>query len=175
MPGYPDAHPFIGRRELHDLLLAKQAVVAEAGLTGSVTTQMCLDGRTSSPGSPRSAPPGSSPPVDLGVPGVVDRAKLLTMGVRLGVGTSLRFLRQHRAVMTSVLAPGGYDPTASSPPLAEDAARLGVRGLHAYTFNRVATTMAWRQQLLRLTAGTAKRATGRRQLRRAQVRRAPPR
>ena len=87
-------------------------------------------------------------PVDIGVAGVVDRAKLLTMGVRLGVGTSLRFLRKNRAVVTSMFAPGGYDPTDLVTAIADDARRLGVRGLHSYTFNRVAPTLAWREQLL---------------------------
>ena len=60
-------------------------------------------------------------PVDLGVPGVVDRAKLMTMGVRLGVGASLRFLRKHRSTVTAMLAPGGYDPTELVVGVADDA------------------------------------------------------
>ena len=41
--GYPDDHPFIGHGEFHDVLRAKLAAVADAGLAGSVTT--CLDAR----------------------------------------------------------------------------------------------------------------------------------
>ena len=42
---------------------------------------------------------GLTLPVDLGIPGVVDRTTLMTMGVRLGVGASLRYLRKNRATM----------------------------------------------------------------------------
>ena len=148
VPGYPDHHPFIGERELHDLLRAKLAVIAEAGLAGSVTTQMCLDAPHILRWLAHERDRGLDVPVDIGVAGVVDRAKLLTMGVRLGVGTSLRFLRKNRAVVTSMFAPGGYDPTDLVTAIADDARRLGVRGLHSYTFNRVAPTLAWREQLL---------------------------
>ena len=148
VPGYPDHHPFIGERELHGLLRAKLAVIAEAGLAGSVTTQMCLDAPHILRWLTHERERGLDVPVDIGVAGVVDRAKLLTMGVRLGVGTSLRFLRKNRAVVTSMFAPGGYDPTDLVTAIADDARRLRVRGLHSYTFNRVAPTLAWREQLL---------------------------
>ena len=148
VPGYPDTHPFIGHRELHDVLRAKLAVIAEAGLAGSVTTQMCLDAPHIVRWLAEERSRGLEVPVDVGVAGVVDRAKLLTMGVRLGVGTSLRFLRNNRSVVTSMFAPGGYDPTDLVVALAEDAERLGARGLHCYTFNRMSTTLAWQERML---------------------------
>ena len=130
------------------MLRAKLAVVADAGLAGSVTTQMCLDARHVIRWLSDERARGLDVAVDIGVAGVVDRAKLLAMGVRLGVGTSLRFLRKNRAVVTSMFAPGGYDPTDLVVRLAADARRLGVRGLHSYTFNRVPATLAWRERLL---------------------------
>ena len=148
LPGYPDGHPFIGHPELRDVLRAKLAVVAEAGLVASVTTQMCLDAPHIIRWLADERSAGLDVPVDIGVAGVVDRATLLTMGVRLGVGTSLRFLRKNRSVVTSMFAPGGYDPTDLVTRLADDAHRLGVRGLHSYTFNRVPATLAWRERLL---------------------------
>ena len=87
-------------------------------------------------------------PVDLGVPGVVERAKLMTMGVRLGIGTSLRFLRKNRSTVMAMLAPGGYDPTELVAALADDAARLRISGLHTFTFNRVESTRAWQDRVL---------------------------
>ena len=43
VPAYPDGHPLIDRRWYAAALHDKQALIAEAGLAGSVTTQMCLD------------------------------------------------------------------------------------------------------------------------------------
>jgi len=79
---------------------------------------------------------------------VVERKRLMTMGVRLGVGASLRFLRKQRATMVAMLAPGGYDPTDLVTTMSARADALGIEGLHAFTFNAVAATEAWRQSLL---------------------------
>ena len=87
-------------------------------------------------------------PVVVGIPGVVDRGRLLKMGVRIGVGVSLRYLRKNRAAMAALLAPGGYDPTELVRTVASDAANLGVTALHSYTFNSVGATRAWQQALL---------------------------
>ena len=102
---------------------------------------MCFDpARIRALAARRARDAGSTLPIDLGIPGVVDRAKLMTMGVRLGVGASLRFLRKNRTTMTAMLAPGGYDPTELVAALADDAVALGIAGLHAFTFNASAAT-----------------------------------
>ena len=143
VPAYPDGHPFVDAETLQTALHAKQALLADAGVNGSATTQMCLDPERIRKWLEDERTSGLVLRVDLGVPGVVERAKLMTMGVRLGIGTSLRFLRKHRSTLMTMLAPGGYDPTELVSAVADDAARLGIGGLHAFTFNRVETTRAW--------------------------------
>ena len=44
----------------------------------------------------------------LGVPGPIDRAKLLGMATKIGVGESTRFLTKHRRTLTRLAAPGGF-------------------------------------------------------------------
>ena len=148
VPAYPDGHPFVDAETLQAALHAKQALLADAGVNGSVTTQMCLDPERIRKWLEDERTSGLVLRVDLGVPGVVERAKLMTMGVRLGIGTSLRFLRKHRSTLMTMLAPGGYDPTELVSAVADDAARLGIGGLHAFTFNRVETTRAWQDRVL---------------------------
>ena len=87
-------------------------------------------------------------PVDLGVPGVVERAKLMSMGVRLGIGTSLRFLRKHRSTLMAMLAPGGYDPTELVSALADDAARLGIRRAPRVHVQPRRDDAAWQERVL---------------------------
>lgn len=149
VPSYPDGHPLIDAGVVRAALHAKQALLDEAGMNGSTTTQMCLDAQRIQRWLAEERNLGFELAVDLGVPGVVDRAKLMSMGVRLGIGTSLRFLRTHRSTMTTLLSPGGYDPTELVDGIAERAEPLGIRGLHAFTFNRVAATRQWQQQVLR--------------------------
>ena len=87
-------------------------------------------------------------PVHLGIPGVVDRAKLMTMGVRLGVGASLRYLKKNRAVVSKLFAPGSYDPDDILKPMVNDLAALNITALHVFTFNQVEATDTWRQHAL---------------------------
>lgn len=148
VPAYPDGHPVIRDAVLRDALHDKQALITSAGLTGSATTQMCFDPERIRRWLLAERAAGFTLPVDLGVPGVVDRAKLMSMGVRLGIGSSLRFLRKQRATMTAMLAPGGYDPTPLVTALADDATALRIAGVHSCTFNSVAKTEAWRRSVV---------------------------
>jgi methylenetetrahydrofolate reductase (NADPH) len=146
--GYPDGHPLIERPILHEALHAKQALFAAAGVTGSATTQMCFDAARIRTWLSVERCDGFTLPVSVGIPGVVERGRLLKMGVRIGVGASLRYLRKNRAAMAALLGPGGYDPTDLVTAVAADAAELGITALHSYTFNSVAATRAWQDSLL---------------------------
>ena len=70
-------------------------------------------------------------------------AKLLTTGMRLGVGASLRYLKKNRAVVSKLAAPGGYDPMDALIPLTDQFETLDIAALHVFTFNQVANTVAW--------------------------------
>jgi methylenetetrahydrofolate reductase (NADPH) len=145
---YPDGHSSIDSAALHDALHAKQALLADAGISASATTQMCFDPRRIREWIRGERAAGLTLPLHLGVPGVVDRAKLMTMGVRLGIGASLRYLSKNRGSMIKMLAPGGYDPTDLVASIADDADELGVVGVHAFTFNSVADTKAWQHAII---------------------------
>ena len=144
VPGYPDGHPLIPTGALAEALAAKQALLAEAGLRGHVSTQMCFnpDRITSWLAGARAT--GLTLPVHLGVPGVIDRAKLVTMGARLGVGASLRYLRKNRKALGTLLSASHYDPGTLLEPLTPQLGPLGIDGIHCFTFNQVEPTVAWR-------------------------------
>jgi methylenetetrahydrofolate reductase (NADPH) len=148
VPAYPDGHPFIDRSVLRDALHAKQALITEAGVSAGASTQMCFDAGRIRAWLQEERSLGLTLPIHLGVPGVVDRARLMRMGARLGVGTSLRYLSKNRASVVRMLAPGGYDPTDLVRAMAPDAEALGIVGLHSFTFNSVADTAKWRDALL---------------------------
>jgi len=148
VPAYPDGHPFIDRSLLREALHAKAALITEAGVIAGASTQMCFDARRIRSWLEEERALGVTVPVHLGVPGVVDRTRLMTMGARLGVGTSLRYLSKNRATVMRMLAPGGYDPTDLVCAMAPDADSLNIVGLHSFTFNSVADTAKWRETLL---------------------------
>jgi methylenetetrahydrofolate reductase (NADPH) len=91
---------------------------------------------------------GLTLPVHLGIAGVVDRTKLMTMGVRLGIGSSLGYLKKNRKAISSLLSRSDYNPDTLLEPLQADLQPLGVAGIHCFTFNQVAATDTWRRQVL---------------------------
>lgn len=145
---YPDGHALISQEICHEALHTKQALLTQAGVAGWASTQMCFDTDLIASWLRAERAAGFTLPVHLGVPGVVDKAKLMTMGVRLGVGASLRFLKKNRAAVKQLLAPGAYDPNDILSPLAPSFEQLGITGLHVFTFNQVEATESWRQSVL---------------------------
>lgn len=145
---YPDTHPVISTDRLHDALHRKQQIVLGSGRSAHVTTQMCFssDQVESWLRSERAA--GLEVPVHLGIPGVIDRAKLMAMGVRLGVGTSLRYLKKNRRAIGRMMSQRSFEPDALLRPLAHQVDELGIDGLHVFTFNQVEATESWRRRTL---------------------------
>lgn len=140
---YPDGHALIETPVLREALFKKQALLAEAGVQGYASTQMCFDPTTILKWLESERDQGFELPVMLGIPGVINQAKLLTMGVRLGIGASLRYLRKNKSSVSRMLAPGGYDPNQLLNPMEADLERLNVTGLHCFTFNQVENTRTW--------------------------------
>ena len=140
---YPHGHPLIEDAVLHEALHTKQALLAEAGVEGYCSTQMCFDPERIEDWLRGERAAGLTLPVHLGISGVVDRAKLLTMGARLGVGPSLRYLRKNRAAVMKLMTSPNYDPDHILMALSPSLDDLGVTGLHVFTFNQVAATVTW--------------------------------
>ena len=145
---YPDGHALIDDAALHSALHAKQALLAAAGVRGYASTQMCFDLNKwrSWAAAERSA--GFTLPLHIGVPGVIDRVKLVTMGMRLGIGASLRFVQKNASVLGRLFRPTGYDPNSLILPLCQQAEELNIEGIHLFTFNNVEATAKWQEKLL---------------------------
>ena len=151
--GFPDGHPLIDAETLTEQLLAKRDLLASAGVGGWVTTQMCLDAETTLRWLGAMRASGMDLPVHLGVPGLVERKRLLAMGTRLGVGASMRFLRKNRSIVR--IAARRYDPTELIAAVAAEAEALDVEAIHVFTFNSVRETRQWHEGL-RSSVGVAR-------------------
>lgn len=145
---YPDSHPFITNEQLHDALHAKQHLIVSTGRSAHVSTQMCFSAAQIRRWLAAERATGFSVPVHLGVPGVIDKAKLMSMGLRLGVGTSLRYLTKNRKAIGKLMTQRTFRPDSLLRPLAGDLDALGIEGIHLYTFNQVAATETWRTDAL---------------------------
>jgi methylenetetrahydrofolate reductase (NADPH) len=148
VPSYPDHHTVIPDAALDEALLAKQALIKELGLEGFTSTQMCFNVKTIEQWLRRQRERGLTLPVHLGVPGAVDRTRLLSLGTRLGIGSSLRYLRKNSGAIMRIFSPSSYDPDKLITPLSRHADELGIDGLHLFTFNSIDSTVAWQQKAL---------------------------
>ena len=145
---YPDGHPFIDRSDLHAALHEKQELILSTGRTAHVSTQMCFSADLVREWLRTERAAGLTVPVHLGVPGVIDRTKLMSMGVRLGIGASLRYLSKNRRAIGTLMVQRSFEPDQILRPLARDLDELGIAGIHLYTFNQVAATEEWRATTL---------------------------
>jgi methylenetetrahydrofolate reductase (NADH) len=147
--GYPESHPAI-----HDDVTI-QTMWDKRRHATQIVSNLTFDPRTLASWVRRVRARGVTTPILVGLPGPVERTKLLSMATRIGVGESTKFLAKNTGIFTRIAAPGGYDPLRF---LARAASVLGdegmnVQGLHLFTFNQVAETEAWRkEQLARLAA-----------------------
>ncbi len=142
--GYPDGHAFVSADRMQQALLDKQELLASAGVDGYVSTQMCFDPITIGKWMRCQRERGITLPIHLGLAGVVDKKRLMTMGVRLGIGQSLSYLRKNRTAVAKLMTSTHYDPNDLLIPLSADNLDLGVEALHVFTFNQVAATDEWR-------------------------------
>ena len=120
-----DGHALIDQKVVHDALHAQQALLAEAGVAGFASTQMCFDVDQWKRWATAERAAGFTLPLHLGVPGVIDRAKLLTMGARLGIGSSMRFVKKNSGTIFKLFSPTGYDPSKLIAPMSKVARDLG--------------------------------------------------
>jgi methylenetetrahydrofolate reductase (NADPH) len=142
--GYPESHPLI-----HDDLTI-QAMWDKRAHATYIVSNLCFHPRVLGDWVGRIRRRGITLPVHVGVAGPVQRAKLLSMAAKIGVGESTRFLTKHASWFLRFAAPGGYSPERL---LARSAGELsspsaGVAGLHLFTFNQIAETERWRCAVL---------------------------
>ncbi|MGW2621018.1 5,10-methylenetetrahydrofolate reductase [Streptomyces sp. NPDC001500] len=147
--GYPESHPLI-----HDDLTV-QAMWDKREHATYIVSNLCFDARVLTEWIARIRARHVVLPVHLGVAGPVQRAKLLAMATKIGVGESARFLTRHPSWFLRFAAPGGYspEPLLTRAGRALTAPSAGVAGLHLFTFNQIAETERWRRALLERLGG----------------------
>jgi methylenetetrahydrofolate reductase (NADPH) len=139
--GYPEGHPRIDTSKLAEALEQKSS------LADYITTQLCFDTDALLAWVAETRKRGVTLPLLAGVPGAVDRARLLRVSMRIGVGASLSFLRrQHglRHLLAHPTATADRVHDALVPSL--DDPELNIIGFHYYTFNQLVDTWMWERQ-----------------------------
>ncbi|MGA9101694.1 methylenetetrahydrofolate reductase [Aeromicrobium sp.] len=142
--GYPESHPSIN----DDLTI--QAMWDKRRHATHIVSNLTFDPKVFAAWLARMRTRGVTLPLLVGLPGPIDRTKLLGMATKIGVGESTKFLAKNKRLFAGLAAPGGFTgerfleqvAAAVSPPSAI------VEGLHVFTFNQIAETEAWRTSMI---------------------------
>ena len=142
-PCYPQGHP-----DIPDDALA-QALREKAEFVQYMTTQLCFDAKAIASFIAARRAEDNTLRVKLGIPGVAEIPKLLSISARIGVKDASKFVLRNARFVGQLLKSGGiYRPSALmrqlAPVIASPAA--DVLGLHVYTFNNVPATEEWRRE-----------------------------
>lgn len=138
---HPEGHPDADDETLLQALLDKQP------LAHYLVTQMCFDAIRFGAWLREIRSRGITLPVWIGLPGVIDRARLVKTSLRIGVGDSLRFLRRNVGAAAELMKHASYQPDDLvldlAPCLVDPNANIA--GFHLFCFNEVAATEHWRK------------------------------
>lgn len=149
-PCYPQGHT-----DIPDVTL-EQALRDKAPFVRYMTTQLCFDPTAIERFIAARRAEGNTLQVKIGLPGVAEIPKLLSISARIGVKDASKFVLKNARFVGALLRSGGtYRPTALvnklAPLIADPAA--DVLGFHIYTFNNVAATVEWRDGATRDARG----------------------
>lgn len=140
--GYPETHAFIPDQTTID------AMARKAPHATYIVSQICYDPATIRGWIEAVRARGVHLPIFVGLPGVVDRKRLLKLSMRVGLGDSVRFLSKQSSVASRLLT--GYEPDELIHALRDLIGHpaLQVEGWHLFTFNEIERTERWRRQML---------------------------
>jgi methylenetetrahydrofolate reductase (NADPH) len=140
---YPEGHPLINHEALLQALKAKQPFV------NYMVTQICFDPRIIVKWLADVKTNGITLPVYIGIPGILKRSKLLEISLKVGVGDSSRFLKDHLGMVARLLQHELYNPDSLVKKITGLTGDQVVAGFHIYTFNQCLATRQWREKALK--------------------------
>jgi methylenetetrahydrofolate reductase (NADPH) len=146
---HPEGHPAVSNEVLMDQLLKKQEFATY------LVTQMCFDADIIGNWIKEAREYGITIPAWIGLPSVSQRASLMKTSLRIGVGNSLRYLKNHGKIAAKLMMKKEYRPDSLvlelGPYLADP--YCNIAGHHIYCFNAVETAEQWRVDFLEQIEG----------------------
>jgi methylenetetrahydrofolate reductase (NADPH) len=141
--GYPEGHPKIPDSELLEALRRKQEHATY------LVNQLCFDSALLLGWLRRTRREGITLPLRVGIAAPIDTRKLVELALRIGVGSSLRYLTRQHGLLGSVLRGGAYRPELllDDIAIAPDLDEIGIDKVHLYSFNQVAATVEWQRRV----------------------------
>lgn len=141
---HPEGHPLVDDSEALQLLKDKQEAATY------LVTQMCFDPDKLISWLRRIRQSGVTLPAWLGLPGVADISRLISISLRIGVGQSVAVLKKQKGLLRKLLSAKPYQPDDLLEGLRPhlDDPVLDIPGFHLFSFNDVERTERWRTETL---------------------------
>jgi methylenetetrahydrofolate reductase (NADPH) len=141
---HPEGHPDVADEVLFDELQKKQQYAQY------IVTQMCFEADALGNWLVDMRARGIRLPVWIGLPGAIERSRLIKASFRIGVGDSLRFLRKKSKVAAELMKSPLYLPDELVQNLAryQVMPEANVAGYHLFCFNQIESTETWRNEAI---------------------------
>ena len=149
--GYPESHHLISDPD------TIRAMFEKAPMATCIVSQICFDAGTIRAWIEAVRERGTTLPIWIGLPGVVNSRKLMRISMKIGLGQSARFLGHNKGWVSRLLR-RQFKPdrlVRELTPVVEDP-QAGVAGFHLYTFNEVARTERWRRDAVEQLADASR-------------------
>jgi len=137
---HPEGHPMVEGQELLRLLREKQQFATY------LVTQMCFDSQALVDWLKNIRREGVTLPAWIGLPGVADMSKLISLSLRIGVGQSVKVLMKQKGLLKKMISAKPYQPDdllAGLEPFLDDP-KFDIPGFHLFSFNDIERTERWR-------------------------------
>ena len=139
---HPEGHPLVDGTELLRVLKEKQP------LANYLVTQMCFDPVALVAWLRMIRGEGILLPAWIGLPGVADMTRLISLSLRIGVGQSVKVLKKQKGLVRKMITAKPYQPDEILQGLEPylDDPDINIPGFHLFSFNDVERTERWRIQ-----------------------------
>jgi methylenetetrahydrofolate reductase (NADPH) len=136
---YPEGHPHISDKDLRDALAEKQQYA------NYLVSQLCFDAEALLQWIRATRGAGIDLPLRIGLAAPLNTRKLVELSLKIGVGSSVRFLSKQNGVVSNLVLSRDYEPEMLLKEIADEQSfpELNVEGIHLFSFNQIERTMQW--------------------------------
>jgi methylenetetrahydrofolate reductase (NADPH) len=140
---YPEGHPAISDASLLEALQRKQPFASY------MVSQLCFDHRAITGWLRKVRAAGIALPLHVGLAAPLKTRKLVELSLRIGVGSSIRYLTKQHGFVGNVLRRRSYAPEKLLYQMGDDLSsdELAIERLHLFSFNQIAPTVDWQARI----------------------------
>lgn len=140
---YPEGHPSISDERLFAALQQKQPNAS------FMISQLCFDPKALVSWLTSMRKAGITLPLRMGLAAPMQPTKLVDLSLKIGVGTSVRYLSKQHGVIGSLIRGRFYKPEKLLADLGDAlvSPEMNIDGLHLFSFNQIGATVDWQRKV----------------------------